>query len=126
MVGPERLELSHIAALDPKSSASTNFATGPRFVLFNFSLSANRFNLHHSPTKFMRNLFLQFNLSITLRQVVLTSISKNLSQGKLYSISVKSLSKSVFILSSYFFIFDFVLETSGFSSSFLSSCLRFA
>ena len=29
MVGPERLELSHIAALDPKSSASTNFATGP-------------------------------------------------------------------------------------------------
>lgn len=30
-MGPERLELSHIAALDPKSSASTNFATGPRF-----------------------------------------------------------------------------------------------
>ncbi len=30
MVGPERLELSHIAALDPKSSASTNFATGPQ------------------------------------------------------------------------------------------------
>lgn len=28
-MGPERLELSHIAALDPKSSASTNFATGP-------------------------------------------------------------------------------------------------
>lgn len=35
MVGPERLELSHIAALDPKSSASTNFATGPK-VLLNF------------------------------------------------------------------------------------------
>lgn len=33
MVGPERLELSHIAALDPKSSASTNFATGPRFFV---------------------------------------------------------------------------------------------
>ena len=29
MVGPERLELSQIAPLDPKSSASTNFATGP-------------------------------------------------------------------------------------------------
>lgn len=37
MVGPERLELSHIAALDPKSSASTNFATGPHLrFLFNF------------------------------------------------------------------------------------------
>lgn len=36
MVGPERLELSHIAALDPKSSASTNFATGP-WHLFIFS-----------------------------------------------------------------------------------------
>lgn len=33
MVGPERLELSHIAALDPKSSASTNFATGPLLYL---------------------------------------------------------------------------------------------
>ncbi len=31
-MGPERLELSHIAALDPKSSASTNFATGPWFI----------------------------------------------------------------------------------------------
>lgn len=30
-MGSERLELSHIAALDPKSSASTNFATSPRF-----------------------------------------------------------------------------------------------
>ncbi len=29
MVGPERLELSHRKTLDPKSSASTNFATGP-------------------------------------------------------------------------------------------------
>ena len=28
-LGPERLELSHIAAPDPKSGASTNFATGP-------------------------------------------------------------------------------------------------
>ncbi len=31
-MGPERLELSHIAALDPKSSASTNFATGPYLI----------------------------------------------------------------------------------------------
>ena len=29
MVGTERLELSHLAALEPKSSASTNFATSP-------------------------------------------------------------------------------------------------
>ena len=29
MVGTERLELSRIAALEPKSSASTNFATSP-------------------------------------------------------------------------------------------------
>ena len=34
MVGPERLELSHIAALDPKSSASTNFATGPWLFIY--------------------------------------------------------------------------------------------
>ena len=33
MVGPERLELSHIAAPDPKSGASTNFATGPLILL---------------------------------------------------------------------------------------------
>ncbi len=29
MVGLERLELSHLAALEPKSSASTNSATAP-------------------------------------------------------------------------------------------------
>ncbi len=38
MVGTERLELSHLAALEPKSSASTNFATSPdknqRYVVF--------------------------------------------------------------------------------------------
>src|SRR5690606_2083742 len=32
MVGTERLELSHLAALEPKSSASTNFATSPRGI----------------------------------------------------------------------------------------------
>ncbi len=32
MVGTERLELSHLAALEPKSSASTNFATSPMAV----------------------------------------------------------------------------------------------
>ena len=32
MVGTKRLELLHLAALEPKSSASTNFATSP--VLF--------------------------------------------------------------------------------------------
>src|SRR5690606_41551964 len=32
MVGTERLELSHLAALEPKSSASTNFATSPLAV----------------------------------------------------------------------------------------------
>ncbi len=29
MVGTERLELSRVAPLEPKSSASTNFATSP-------------------------------------------------------------------------------------------------
>ena len=29
MVGAKRLELLHLAALEPKSSASTNFATPP-------------------------------------------------------------------------------------------------
>ena len=33
MVGTERLELSHLAALEPKSSASTNFATSPSNLL---------------------------------------------------------------------------------------------
>lgn len=32
MVGEKRLELLHIAAPDPKSGASTNFATHPRDV----------------------------------------------------------------------------------------------
>jgi hypothetical protein len=32
VVGTERLELSHLAALEPKSSASTNFATSPMAV----------------------------------------------------------------------------------------------
>jgi hypothetical protein len=32
LVGTERLELSHLAALEPKSSASTNFATSPMAV----------------------------------------------------------------------------------------------
>ena len=31
-MGPERLELSQISPLDPKSSASTSFATGPYSV----------------------------------------------------------------------------------------------
>ena len=33
MVGTERLELSHLAALEPKSSASTNSATSPNLVI---------------------------------------------------------------------------------------------
>ena len=33
LVGTERLELSHLAALEPKSSASTNSATSPNFCL---------------------------------------------------------------------------------------------
>jgi len=32
VVGAERLELSRLAALEPKSSASTNFATPPMAV----------------------------------------------------------------------------------------------
>ncbi len=32
MVGAKRLELLHLAALEPKSSASTNFATPPMAV----------------------------------------------------------------------------------------------
>ena len=34
MVGLERLELSHLAALEPKSSASTNSATAPFSLLY--------------------------------------------------------------------------------------------
>ena len=37
MVGLERLELSHLAALEPKSSASTNSATAP----FRYSIIIN-------------------------------------------------------------------------------------
>ncbi len=47
MVGTERLELSHLAALEPKSSASTNFATSPTRVLTmsDFNLFKNLFIL---------------------------------------------------------------------------------
>ena len=35
MVGTERLELSRVAPLEPKSSASTNFATSPFIQVLN-------------------------------------------------------------------------------------------
>lgn len=38
MVGLERLELSHPAALEPKSSASTNSATAPWLIYFDNAL----------------------------------------------------------------------------------------
>src|SRR5690606_40502786 len=41
MVGTERLELSHLAALEPKSSASTNFATSPSGYQLNVGFLSN-------------------------------------------------------------------------------------
>ena len=41
MVGTERLELSHLAALEPKSSASTNFATSPSGYQLSVGLFSN-------------------------------------------------------------------------------------
>ncbi len=37
MVRKERLELSHLTALEPKSSASTNSATSANFILTEIS-----------------------------------------------------------------------------------------
>ncbi len=39
MVGTERLELSRVAPLEPKSSASTNFATSPFMQVLNLLYS---------------------------------------------------------------------------------------
>ena len=39
MVGSERLELSRVAPLEPKSSASTNFATTPDFINFRLDMA---------------------------------------------------------------------------------------
>ncbi len=39
MVGSERLELSRVAPLEPKSSASTNFATTPDFINFRLDVA---------------------------------------------------------------------------------------
>lgn len=42
MVGEKGLEPLHIAALDPKSSASTNFATRPKWYLTEILLNNSR------------------------------------------------------------------------------------
>ena len=60
MVGEKRLELLHIAALDPKSSASTNFATRPHFRFFGMdkALSIPRYyNLTQPSLSVKRFLF---------------------------------------------------------------------
>ena len=61
-MGPERLELSHIAAPDPKSGASTNFATGPliylivKDILFNLGCVVNVLTICASATSQKRYL----------------------------------------------------------------------
>ena len=42
MVGTERLELSHLAALEPKSSASANFATSAHARIIDCDCAAAR------------------------------------------------------------------------------------
>ena len=56
MVGPERLELSHRKALDPKSSASTNFATGPNWYRFTYIISSILYR--QAMARFIRLAFL--------------------------------------------------------------------
>ena len=77
MVGAKRLELLHLAALEPKSSASTNFATSPSGT--NLSLDFSNFNGRGSRIRTLTNGFGDRHATITpilFRDLdVLTSIS---------------------------------------------------
>lgn len=63
-MGPERLELSHIAAPDPKSGASTNFATGPlnlfncKYILYLLGLIVNVLTICAATTSLKRYLII--------------------------------------------------------------------
>ena len=73
MVGAKRLELLHLAALEPKSSASTNFATPPKLGILQLNCGRG------SRTRTLTNGFGDRHATITpilFRDLdVLTSIS---------------------------------------------------
>ena len=55
MVRMERLELSRVAPLEPKSSASTNFATFACGIMFDYTLISGRLTMQNAPGGVSRN-----------------------------------------------------------------------
>ena len=75
MVGSERLELSHLAALEPKSSASTNSATTPKRDKHRCFVGAIIANFYDLTRLFLKNFDL-FLFAGVFKQISLKMLDK--------------------------------------------------